>query len=93
MGGSPLWTRPSAPNRGDTPKAPAGDQRAIQGGDRPRRRLRGRYRLGHSQANEREGKVLRPPARALPSVIVDTENVLRGSGWAHEARGPEASNA
>ena len=41
-----------------------------------------------SQANERAGKWLRPPVRALPSVIVDTE-----SGWAHEARGPEASNA
>ena len=41
------WTRPSAPGCGDTLKAPADDQRPIQGGDRPRRRLRGRYRLGH----------------------------------------------
>ena len=31
----------------------------------------------YSQANVRAGKVLRPPARALPSVIVDTEKVLR----------------
>ena len=31
----------------------------------------------------RAGKVLRPPIRALPSVIVDTEKVLR------EADGPE----
>ena len=30
-----------------------------------------------SQANARTGKVLRPPIRALPSVIVDTEKVLR----------------
>ena len=47
MGGSSPWTRPSAPGCGDTLKAPAGDQRLVQGGDRPRRRLRGRYRLGH----------------------------------------------
>ena len=47
MGGSSPWTRPSAPGCGDTLKALAGDQRPIQGGDRPRRRLRGRYRLGH----------------------------------------------
>ena len=44
----------------------------------------------YSQANVRVESVLRPPTRALPSVIVDTE---KGSGWAHEARGPEASNA
>ena len=31
----------------------------------------------YSQANVREESVLRPPARALPSVIVDTEKVLR----------------
>ena len=47
MGGSSPWTRPSAPECGDTLKALAGDQRPIQGGDRLRRRLRGRYRLGH----------------------------------------------
>ena len=47
MGGSSPWTRPSAPGCGDTLKAPGGDQRLIRGGDRPRRRLRGRYRLGH----------------------------------------------
>ena len=47
VGGSSAWTRPSAPECGDTLKAPAGDQRPILGGDRPRRRLRGRYRLGH----------------------------------------------
>ena len=29
------------------------------------------------QANARAGKVLRPPIRALPSVIVDSEKVLR----------------
>ena len=47
VGGSSAWTRPSAPGCGDTLKAPAGDQRPILGGDRPRRRFRGRYRLGH----------------------------------------------
>ena len=47
MGGSSPWTRPSAPGCGDTLKALAGHQRPIQGGDRRRRRLRGRYRLGH----------------------------------------------
>ena len=36
----------------------------------------------YSQANVRAGKVLRLPVRALPSVIVDTEKVLR------EADGP-----
>ena len=30
----------------------------------------------YSQANVREESVLRPPTRALPSVIVDTEKVL-----------------
>ena len=31
----------------------------------------------YSQANVRAGKYLRPPLRALPSVVVDTEKVLR----------------
>ena len=31
----------------------------------------------YSQADVRAGKVLRLPPRALPSVIVDTEKVLR----------------
>ena len=31
----------------------------------------------YSQAKVREESVLRPPTRALPSVIVDTEKVLR----------------
>ena len=50
VGGSSAWTRPSAPECGDTLKALAGDKRPIWGGDRPRRRLRGRYRLGHRLA-------------------------------------------
>ena len=33
----------------------------------------------YSQANVRAGKVLRPPIRALPSVILDTEKVLLDS--------------
>ena len=36
----------------------------------------------YSQTNEKAGKVLRPPVRALPSVIVDTEKGVAGSGWA-----------
>ena len=40
----------------------------------------------YSQANVREESVLRSPTRALPSVIVDTEKVLR------EADGPEESD-
>ena len=36
----------------------------------------------YSQANVRAGKVLRPPVRALPSVMVVTEKVMR------EADGP-----
>ena len=47
MGGSSSWTRPSAPGCGDTLKALASGQRLIKGGDRPRRRLRGRCRLGY----------------------------------------------
>ena len=34
----------------------------------------------YSRANVREESVLRPPTRALPSVIVDTEKVLRKAG-------------
>ena len=50
VGGSLPWTRPSAPGCGDAVKALAGDQRLIQGGDRPRRRLWDRYRFGHGPA-------------------------------------------
>ena len=84
MDGSSAWTRPSAPVCGDTQKGLAGDQRPIQGGDRPRKRLRGRYRLGHRpvelfrtekarctvRPTWRVESVLRPVTRALPSVIV-----------------------
>ena len=47
----------------------------------------------YSQANVRVESVLRPPTRALPSVIVDTEKVMREADGPAEARGPEASNA
>ena len=72
VGGSSAWTRPSAPECGDTLKALAGDQRPIQG-DRPRRRLRGRNRLGHRpvvllrtrrlnvQSGQRKGVAVRDP--------------------------------
>ena len=44
MGGSSPWTRPSASGCGDTLKTFA-SYGSIWGGGRPRRRLRGRYRL------------------------------------------------
>ena len=47
----------------------------------------------YSQANVRVESVLRPPTRALPSVIVDTEKVLREADGPTKAHGPEASNA
>ena len=47
MGGSSPWTRPSAPECGDTLNSLAGDQRPTWDGDRPRRRLPGGHRLGH----------------------------------------------
>ena len=40
----------------------------------------------YSQANVRVESVLRPPTRALPSVIVDTEKVLREADGPTEAR-------
>ena len=46
----------------------------------------------YSQANVREESVLRPPSRALPSVIVDTEKVLR-EAVLREADGPEESDS
>ena len=47
------------------------------------------------QSGLRESKVYGKtlPRRALPSVIVDTEKVLREMGPVQNARGPEASNA
>ena len=39
----------------------------------------------YSQANVRAGKCAAAPARALPSVIVDTEKGVAGSGWVREA--------
>ena len=41
----------------------------------------------YSQANVREGKVLRPPIRALPSLIIVIEKVMR------EADGPVEMSA
>ena len=69
-GGSSPWTRPSAPECGDTLKTPAGDQRPIQGGDRPRRRLRGRYRLGHRLVVLLHTETAQGAAAPYPSVAV-----------------------
>ena len=38
----------------------------------------------YGEANVRAGKVLLPPIRALPSVIVDTEKVLREADGSEE---------
>ena len=91
MGGSSPWTRPSAPGCGDTLKALAGDQWGSSlktapgslwtGSPASRTPPHGDDSM-YSQANVRAGNVLRPPIRALPSVIVDTEKVMR------EADGP-----
>ena len=55
---------------------------SLSTGSPPGRTLPHKDGSMHSQANGRAGKVLRLPIRALPSVIVDTEKVLR------EADGP-----
>ena len=89
MGGSSPWTRPSAPGCGDTLKVLAGDQRPIQGGIvledgsgvaidwvTGRTPPHGDGSM-YSQFQRKGKKDLRLPIRALPSVIVDTEKVLR----------------
>ena len=43
----------------------------------------------YSQANVRVESVLQPPTRALPSVIVDTEKVLREADGPTKARGAQ----
>ena len=95
-GGSSAWTRPSAPECGDTLKALAGRPASDLGRWSSSKTAPGSQSTGspagrtpphgacsmYSQANVRAGKVLRRPIRALPSVIVNTENLLR------EADGP-----
>ena len=95
VGGSSAWTRPSAPEGGDTLKALAADQRpgwgsssktalgSLTGSPAGRTPPHGDGSM-YSQANVRAGKCAAAPTRALPSVIVDTEKVLR-SGWVREA--------
>ena len=94
MGGSSPWTRPWAQWCGDgscgrpasdlgwgsfSKTAPGSLSTGSPAGRTPPHGDGSMY----SQANVRAGKWLRPPPRALPSVIVDTEKVLR------EADGPE----
>ena len=90
MGGSSPWTRPSAPECsswrpasdlgwGSSSKtAPGSLSTGSPAGRTPPHGDGSMY----CQANVRAGKVLRPPIRALPSMIVDTEKVMR------EADGP-----
>ena len=81
VGGSSPRTRPSAPECGDTLKAQAGDQGPIWGGDRCRRRLRGRIdgvtgrsyssarRRLNVQSGQRKGRKVccgPPPERCRP---------------------------
>ena len=89
VGGISAWTRPSAPECGDTrtSRRPASDL----GWGSSSKTAPGSSRTGspagrtpphgdgsmYSQANVRVESVLRPPTRALPSVIVDTKKVLR----------------
>ena len=96
VGCSSAWTRPSAPGCGDTLKALAGRPASDLGWGSSSKTAPGSLSTGspagrtpprgdgsmYSQANVREESVLRPPTRALPSVIVETEKVLR------EADGP-----
>ena len=95
MGGSSPWTRPSAPECGDT-QGSSGRPASDLGWGSSSKTALGSLSTGspagrtpphgdgsmHSQANVRAGKVLRPPLRALPPVIVVTRKVLR------EADGP-----
>ena len=90
MGGSSACTRQSTPECGDTQGSsgrPASDLGWGSSSKTAPGSLSTRSPAGrtpphgdgsmYSQANVRAGKVLRPPTRALPSEIVDTEKVLR----------------
>ena len=91
-GGSSPWTRPSAPECGDTLKALAGDPASDLGWGSSSKTAPGSLSTGSPagrtpphrrrldvQSGQREvWKVCCSPlSRALPSVIVDTEKVLR----------------
>ena len=90
VGGSSAWTRPSAPECGDT-QGSRGRPASDLGWGSSSKTAPGSLSTGspashtpphgdgsmYSQANVRVASVLRPPTRALPSVIVDTEKVLR----------------
>ena len=97
MGGSSPWTRPSAPECGGHTQGYSGRPASDLGWGSSSKTAPGSLSTGspagrtpphgdclvYSQANVRARKVLRSPIRALLSVIVDTEKVLR------EADGPE----
>ena len=82
VGGSSAWTRPSDLGWGSSSKtAPGSLSTGSPAGRTPPHGDGSMY----SQANVRVESVLRPPTRALPSVIVNTEKVLREAGWAHRS--------
>ena len=93
VGGSSAWTRPSARRHTQgTSGRPASDlgwgsssmtaPGSLSTGSPAGRILSHGDGSMYSQVNVRVESVLRPPTRALPSVIVDTDKVLR------EADGP-----
>ena len=91
VGGSSAWTRPSAPEVWRHTQGSSGRPASDLGWGSSSKTAPGSLSTGspagrtpphgdgsmYSQANVREESVLRPPTRALPSVIVDTEKVLR----------------
>ena len=100
VGGSSAWTRPSAPECSGRPASDLGwgsssktAPESLSTGSRAGRTPPHGDGSMYSQANVRVESVLRPPTRALPSVTVDTEKVLRLADGPTKARGPEASNA
>ena len=90
-GGSSAWTRPSAPECGDTLNGSSGRPASDLGwgsssktapgslstGYTGRSYSSARRRLNVQSGQCKGGKCAAAPARALPSVIVDTEKVLR----------------
>ena len=96
MGGSSPWTRPSAPECGNTLQGSGGRPASDLGWGSSSKTAPGSLSTGspasrtpphgdgpmYSQANVRAGKVLRLPIRALPSVIVVTEKGDAGRRWA-----------
>ena len=74
---------------GSSSKTPPG---SLSTGSPAGRYSSARRRLNVQSGQRKGGKCAAALARVLPSVIVDTEKVLREADGPTEARGPEASN-